>query len=293
MHSGPMDGKLAVVTGGNSGIGRAAAEGLARQGAHVVIACRNGSTAAETAKTLTAATGRAVEVVPLDLADLDSVRAAAAEILGRWDRLDVLVNNAGLARTRRGVTKQGFETTFGVNYLGHVLLTELLLDRLRASAPSRIVMVGAHAHHLVRSGLDFGDLQSERSYRTMLAYGRSKLAAMYYTTALAERLDGSGVTVNGMHPGVVNTNFAVSLGATPVTRRLLTSAYAVARHFMRSPEKGADTVVWLASSPEAEGVTGGYFVDRKPAEVSQAARDRDAARRLWTETERMLASGHP
>lgn len=288
-----MDGKLAVVTGGNSGIGRATAEALARQGAHVVIACRNQTTAAETAKAVAASTGRTVEVVRLDLADLDSVRAAAAEILDRWDRLDVLVNNAGLARTRRGVTKQGFETNFGVNYLGHVLLTELLLDRLRASAPSRIVMVGAHAHHLARSGLDFDDLQSQRSYRTMLAYGRSKLAAMYYTTELAERLDGSGVTVNGMHPGVVNTNFAISLGSTPVSRRLLTSAYAVARHLMRSPERGADTVVWLASSPQVEGVSGGYFVDREQAEVSPAARDRGAARRLGEVTQRLLADGRP
>jgi NAD(P)-dependent dehydrogenase (short-subunit alcohol dehydrogenase family) len=291
--SAPMDGKLAVITGGNSGIGRATAEGLARQGAHVVIACRNGSTAAETAKAITAATGRTVDTVRLDLADLDSVREAAAEILRRWDRLDVLVNNAGLARTRRGVTKQGFETAFGVNYLGHVLLTDLLLDRLWASAPSRIVFVGAHAHHLARSGLDFGDLQSERSYRTMLAYGRSKLAAMYYTADLAERLDGSGVTVNGTHPGVVNTNFAISLGSGPVTRRVLTSVYALVRRFMRTPEQGADTVVWLASSPDADGVTGGYFVDRKPATVSSAARDRDAARRLREMTERMLADGHP
>jgi len=288
-----MDGKLAVITGGNSGIGRAAAEALARQGAHVVLACRNETTAAQAAKEITAATGQAVDTVRLDLADLESVRAAAAEIRDRWDRLDILVNNAGLARTRRGVTKQGFETTFGVNYLGHVLLTELLLDRLRASPPSRIVMVGAHAHHLARSGLDFGDLQSARSYRTMLAYGRSKLAAMYYTTELAERLGDSGVTVNGMHPGVVNTNFAISLSSGPVSRRLLTSAYAVARHLMRTPQQGADTVVWLASSPDAEGVTGGYFVDRKQAAVSGAARDRDAAQRLRAETERMLADGHP
>lgn len=288
-----MDGKLAVVTGGNSGIGRATAQGLARQGAHVVLACRNETTAARTAKTLTDATKKNVDTVRLDLADLDSVRDAAAEILRRWDRLDVLVNNAGLARTKRGVTAQGFETTFGVNYLGHVLLTELLLDRLRACAPSRIVMVGAHAHHLVRDGLDFDDLQSRRSYRTMLAYGRSKLASMYYTTELAQRLDGSGVTVNGMHPGVVNTNFAISLGAGPVSKRVLTSLYAVARHFMRSPERGADTVVWLATSPEVDGLTGGYFVDRKPAAVSRAAQDRDASRRLWDETQRMLASGHP
>jgi NAD(P)-dependent dehydrogenase (short-subunit alcohol dehydrogenase family) len=144
-----MDGKLAVITGGNSGIGRATAEALARQGVHVVIACRN-ETTAEAAKEITVATGRTVDTVLLDLADLESVRDAAAEIRDRWDRLDVLVKDVGLARTRRGVTKQGFETTFGMNYLGHVLLTELLLDRLRASAPSRIVMVGADAARRLR-----------------------------------------------------------------------------------------------------------------------------------------------
>ena len=288
-----MDGTVAVVTGGNSGIGRAIAEGLATQGAHVVIACRNGVTAAETAKALTAATGRPVDTVSLDLADLDSVREAAAEICSRWDRLDVLVNNAGLACSGRSVTKQGFETTFGVNYLGHVLLTELLLDRLRASAPSRIVMVGAHLHHLLRSGLDFDDLQSQRSYNTWIAYARSKLAAMHYTAVLAGRLDGSGVTVNGMHPGVVNTSFAAGLGTTPLTRRALAAVYAVVRHLMRSPARGADTAVWLATSPDVGGVTGGYFVDRKPGKISNAARDAGAAKRLWAETERMLADGRP
>lgn len=303
--NGSMDGRVAVVTGGNAGIGRALAEGLARQGSKVIIACRNGLTAADTAQALTAATGRTVETVSLDLADLDSVREAAAEILSRWDRLDVLANNAGLVRSERGVTRQGFETTFGVNYIGHVLLTELLLDRLKASAApadgaepqgsasSRIVWTGAHMHYILRSGLTFDDLQSERSYRAWTVYARSKLAAMYYAAELAERLEGSGVTVNTTHPGVVATNLAGSLGGTPVTRRVMASAYALAGRFMRTPAQGADTPLWLATSPDVEGATGGYYIDRKPARISAAARDRAASKRLWAETERMLADGRP
>jgi NAD(P)-dependent dehydrogenase (short-subunit alcohol dehydrogenase family) len=284
-----MSGKVVVITGGNSGIGRAAAEGLARLGAHVVLACRDESKAAQAAEAITSVTAATVDTVHLDLADLASVRDAAAEILGRWDRLDALINNAGLIARERSVTRDGFETTFAVNHLGNALLTELLLDRLRASAPSRIVMVSAHIHRIARSGLDFGDLQSARRYSPWLVYARSKLANIYFADELARRLRGSGVTVNAVHPGAVATSLIRDWNPGPLGN----AALALFRPLAHTPEQGADTVVWLASSAQVESVTGGYFINRKPARLSRAARDRLAAGRLWEETERMLANGRP
>lgn len=281
-----MDGKLVVITGGNSGIGHAAAEALARMSAHVVLACRNEAKGSEAAMAITTATGRKVDMVRLDLADLASVREAADEILRRWDRLDVLINNAGLILRRRSVTKDGFEAVFATNHLGHALLTQLLLDRLRTNAPSRIVVVAAGLHRVARSGLDFEDLQSTRRYHSILVYARSKLANIYFTQELARRLECSGVTVNAVHPGGVATGF----GRDQYGGRLGKVVSTLLDRILRKPEKGADTVVWLASSPDIEGVTGGYFADRKPATLSRAARDIAAARRLWDETERMLAT---
>jgi NAD(P)-dependent dehydrogenase (short-subunit alcohol dehydrogenase family) len=225
--------------------------------------------------------------MPLDLASFRSIRSFAADALDRFDHLDVLVNNAGLILYRRAETQEGFEETFGVNHLGHFLLTDLLLERLRAGAPSRVVVVSSGAHKGARRGLDFDDLQSERKYKWAKAYSKSKLANIYFTRELARRLDGTGVTVNALHPGFVRSEFG--RGGD------LGGIYGwgikyVASPFAISPEKGARTTIYLASSPEVADVSGGYFFKSKPATPSAVAQDDDAASRLWDASEKLVAS---
>jgi NAD(P)-dependent dehydrogenase (short-subunit alcohol dehydrogenase family) len=268
-----MHGKLCLVTGANSGIGRATAMALARQGAGVLMVCRDHergeSARAEIAR---AARESDVQLLIADLASQQSIRELSATIHDRFARLDVLVNNAGAFMQKRATTVDGLETTFAVNHLAYFLLTDLLLDLLRAPAPARIVNVSSGAH--LRAHIDFNDLQNERGYNGWRAYGRSKLANVLFTYALARRLEDSGITVNAVHPGVVATNFGRSSGFVRFGMR------AVSRFFL-SPEEGADTVVYLATSPEVEGVTGTYFVKRKPARTSPEARDREIQERLW------------
>src|SRR5580658_9074088 len=203
MHMGmDMQGKVVVITGSNIGIGLETAVGVSAEGATTVLACRNQIKATAAATDVKARSGNQdVHVVALDLADLTSVQQAAADILSRWDRLDVLVNNAGGTWSERAVTAQGFEQTFGVNHLGHFLLTLLLLDRLKASAPARVINLTSVGHHMAYRGMRFEDLQSEKGYAAMEAYGRSKLANILFTRELSKRMSGSGVTVNAVHPG--------------------------------------------------------------------------------------------
>lgn len=280
-----MDGKVVVITGGNAGIGKEAAVGLAARGADVVITARNaakGQAALDEIKRRSGS-GR-VEVMALDLADFASIRAFAAELLARYDRLDVLLENAGLVQSKRTTTAQGFETTFGVNHIGHFLLTDLLLDRLKASAPSRVVIVASGAHKSVRRGLDFDDLQMEGHYG-LSVYSRTKLANVYFARELARRLTGTGVTVNALHPGFVASNF----GRDGDTGLLMSVGIRIARPFAISAAKGARTSIYLASSPEVEGVTRKYFSKCKPASISKTAQDDHAGRRLWEATEKLVA----
>jgi NAD(P)-dependent dehydrogenase (short-subunit alcohol dehydrogenase family) len=202
------------------------------------------------------------------------VRAIAAALLERCERLDVLVNTAGLVNLRRSVTPDGIETTFAVNHLACFLLTGLLLERLRATPGARIVNVASDAHRFVR-GMNWDDLGHERRYRAMRVYGHSKLANLLFTLELARRLEGSGATANSVHPGAVGTGLATNNGA------LGRVVMALLRPFFRTPERGAETAIWLASAPELGGVTGGYFFDRRAHQSSPAARDPAAARRLW------------
>src|ERR1700722_2087612 len=213
-----MQGKVVVVTGSNVGIGLETAVGVAAQGATTVLACRNQAKAEAAAREGTQRTWNDdVHVVSLDLADLASVHKAAEEVRTRWGRLDVLVNNAGGTWSARQETAQGFEHTFGVNHLGHFYLTNLLLDRLRAGAPSRVINLTSVGHHAARHGMRFDDLQSERHYEAMEAYCRSKLANVLFTRQLATRLDAesnsaggpAAVTVNAAHPGPVRSSFRV------------------------------------------------------------------------------------
>jgi NAD(P)-dependent dehydrogenase (short-subunit alcohol dehydrogenase family) len=282
-----MAGKLVVITGGNAGIGKATAVSLASLGGRVVITSRNAERGRTAVEEIRDRSGNdAVEVMALDLASFRSIRSFATDVLDRFDRIDVLVNNAGLMLRRRAETEDGFEQTFGVNHLGHFLLTAMLLDRLRAGAPARVVVVASHAHKFIRRGLDFDDLQSERRYRWMNAYSKSKLANISFTRELARRLDGTGVTVNSLHPGFVRSE----LGRGGDLGGIYGWGSYIARPFAISSTKGARTSVYLASSPEVEGVSGGYFYKCKPAAPSKVAQDAAAARRLWETSEKLVAS---
>jgi NAD(P)-dependent dehydrogenase (short-subunit alcohol dehydrogenase family) len=281
-----MAGKTAVVTGANSGIGKATAAALAGAGARTFVAARNQTTGADAVADIRRSTGSdAVELSVFDLADLDSVRKGAADLLDRCDRIDVLVNNAGLVLSERSETKDGFEATFAINHLGPFLLTTLLLDRITASAPARIVNVASTAHRSARRGLDFDDLQSTRHYAGMQVYGKSKLANILFTTELARRLQGTGVTVNAVHPGTVATGFARDGDAKGV----LAFGVKLIKPFVLTPEKGARTSVYVATSPEVAQVTGAYFVKCKQAKPSHAALDEAAAARLWAASEQLVS----
>ena len=287
-----MQGNVVVVTGANVGIGLETAVGVAALGATTVLACRNRAKADAAAKEVTQRTWNDdVHVVSLDLADLASVRKATEEVLSRWDRLDVLVNNAGGTWSARQLTAQGIEYTFGVNHLGHFYLTNLLLDRLRTAASSRIINVTSVGHHAARRGMRFDDLQSERRYEGMEAYCRSKLANILFTRELAKRLGGGGsatptVTVNAAHPGPVRSSF----GMDGDLHGFMNFGLRLVRPFEISPKRGAKTSLHLATSPDVAGQTGMYWVRSKPGHMSRQARNDVAAVRLWDESEQLLAS---
>ncbi len=281
-----MSGKTVVITGGNSGIGKATAVAFAKAGGRVVITARDAARGQRAVADISAASGsQHVELVVFDLSDLASVRSGAAEILERCPRIDVLINNAGLVLSYRLLSVDGFEATFATNHLGPFLLTELLLDRIKASAPARIVNVASTAHKGARRGLNFDDLQFEHGYSAMTSYSASKLENIYFTTELARRLSGTGVTVNSLHPGTVRTGY----GRDGDTGGALGFGIKIAAPFFLSPEKGARTSVYLASSPDVATVSGKYFAKCKARTPSKAARDEAAAARLWEVSERLVA----
>jgi NAD(P)-dependent dehydrogenase (short-subunit alcohol dehydrogenase family) len=282
-----MQGKVVVVTGSNIGIGLETAVGVAQQGATTILACRNQAKAEVAAKEVTQRTWNDnVHMVALDLADLASVRKAAEEITNRWDRLDVLVNNAGGTWSQRQHTEQDFEYTFGVNHLGHFYLTNLLLERLQASAPARVVNLTSVGHHAAFGGMRFDDLQSEKSYEGMEVYCRSKLANLLFTRQLAKRLEGSGVTANAVHPGPVRSGFGMDGDLTGV----MGFGMRLVRPFEIGPRRGAKTSIYVATSPAVADKTGMYWVRSKPGHMSRHAKDDAAAQRLWDESERLLAT---
>jgi|GEM_PF-56921 len=286
MDVADMTGKTVVITGGNSGIGLETAVALARAGAKTVITARDPDRGDAALTDIRRRSGNnEVDVVVFDLASLASIRVGATRILGRCDRIDVLVNNAGLVLSERRETEDGFEATFAVNHLGAFLLTQLLLHRIKASAPARVVNVSSTAHRSARRGLAFDDLQSRRGYRGMQVYARSKLANIYFTTELARRLTGTGVTVTCLHPGTVATGFARDGDASG----LLAFGVKVIKPFILTAEQGARTSVYLASCPEVAEVTGQYFMRRKARRPSRSARDAAAAHRLWEVSEALVA----
>jgi len=260
-----LDGKEIVITGGTDGIGKVTARELAKLGASVTIVARNATKAQQVVKELRAAAGHErVGFVRADLASLKGVRGAAETIRGRLKRLDVLINNAGAMFGRRELTEDGIERTFALNHLAYFLMTNLLLDMLKTSAPSRIVNVSSAAHNGAK--LDMDDLQGAKSYSGWRAYQASKLANIYFTYELARRLNGSKVTVNCLHPGFVASRFGSNNGG--VTRALFGVAKTL---FAISEANGARTSVYLASSPDVDGVTGKYFASRRAVKSSAAS----------------------
>jgi len=279
-HSGSVKRKTCVVTGANSGIGKEIARGMAAEGSRVLMVARDQERGEAARAEVAASTGNgAVELLVCDLSSQRQVRELSATILGRCDRLDVLINNAGLTLGERILTEDGIETTFAVNHLAPFLLTALLREQLGTSAPARVVTVASDAHR--GAEIDFDDPPGERGYSGWRAYSQSKLANILFTIELAGRLRGTGVTATCLHPGVVRTGFGRQGPA------LIRFGTKIAGLFFLSPEKGADTAVWLASSPEVEGASGGYYEKRRLAKPSSAARDSAAATRLWELSEQL------
>jgi len=275
-----MNGKVALITGGTGGIGKAAATALAGLGAEVVVVGRNAERGEVAVAEIREKSGN--DGVSLLLADLSvqaEVRKLAEDFGDRHDRLDVLVNNAGLVLSERNETPDGIEVQFAINHLAPFLLTNMLTDLLKKSAPSRVVTVSSEAQRWGK--MDFDDLQSKKRYRGFPVYGMTKLANVMFTFELAERLRGTGVTANCMHPGSVNTGFAQN------NRGPASLAFRLFKPFMRSPEQGADTLVYLAASPAVEGMTGKYVSDRKVTAASPIAYDETARKMLWEESERL------
>jgi NAD(P)-dependent dehydrogenase (short-subunit alcohol dehydrogenase family) len=252
-------------------------------GARLFIVARDPGRAGETRAEIARATPSAdVRVLQADLASQADVRRAAAEFLATGESLHILLNNAGVMQLRRSETADGIETTFAVNHLAYFLLTNLLLERIRQSAPARIVNVASDVHRM-GGALDFDDLGSARRYSAMAVYGRSKLANVLFTRELARRLAGSGVTVNCLHPGVVRTGLGQNNDAPLL--KLLTN---LARPFFRSPERGAETSIWACTAPELEGVTGAYFANRRVQTPHRHALDDVAASRLWDASAKLV-----
>jgi len=285
MDVADMTGKTVVITGANSGIGLETAVELARAGATTVITARDRARGEAAVADIRARAGHnRVDVVLFDLGDIASVKQGAQAILERCDRIDVLVNNAGVVLSDRRETPDGFEATFAVNHLGPFVLTELLLERITSSAPARIVNVASTAHKGARKGLDFDDLQSTRRYSAMQVYSKSKLANIYFTTELARRLEGTGVTANSLHPGTVATKY----GRDGDSSGVLAFGLKVIKPFILTAAQGARTSVYLASSPEVASVTGQYFVKCKARKPSAVAQDDEAAARLWKMSEELV-----
>jgi NAD(P)-dependent dehydrogenase (short-subunit alcohol dehydrogenase family) len=280
--------RVCVITGGTDGIGKAAAHVLAAQGARLLVHGRDPDKGARAVAELESRSGNpAIEFLQADFGSLADVRRLAAAVMERTPRVDVLINNAGSIYTKRALSQDGHEKTFAVNHLASFLLTHLLLDTLKSSQPSRIVTTASNAH--LGAKISFDDLLAGRKYSPMGAYATSKLANVLFTRALAKRLEGTGVTATCVHPGFVRTNF----GRNNEIPALLKPILALIARFARTPEKGAETVVYLASSPEVQGASGGYYFDCKAARVSPAAEDDDAAERLWRSSEQLVGIASP
>jgi len=274
-----VTGKTVVITGGTSGIGQVAAEELAGMGARIVLVARDRARGEAALARLRGIANRQHRVYYADLSQLAEMKQVGHEIAAEEPRIDVLINNAGGLFSRRQVTKDGLEMTFATNHLSYFVLTQILRERLAASAPARVVSTSSHAHR--RGKLDFADLQMERNYSGLGAYGRSKLCNILFTRELARRLAGSGVTANCLHPGFVNTRFGDQ--NTGVGSMI----FGFMKKFALSPEQGAETIVYLASSDVPAVVSGEYFYKCQVTAPTKAGQDDGAGKRLWEESEKL------
>lgn len=275
--------KVCLVTGANAGLGKITARELAKMGATVVMVARSKARGEAALAEVQQSSGSSdVHLMLADLSSQASIRELAKTFKASYDQLHVLVNNAGAYFNDRQVSADGLEMTFALNHLGYFLLTDLLLDMLKASAPARIVNVSSNAH--MNGRINFDDLQAEQKYRSFAAYSHSKLANVLFTYELARRLEGSGVTANTLHPGAVATHFGQGKGLMGWVVKLF-------RPFFLTPEQGAETQIYLASSPEVEGVSGRYFVKKKAAKSSKISYDTAVAQRLWQVSEELVSMG--
>lgn len=279
-----IEDKHVLITGGNSGIGKATAEELARRGARVMITARDPARGAVAAADIEAATGDEVEVGVLDLSRLESVREFAQQYVADHARLDVLINNAGVMTGKRLATEDGFEWTLAVNYLGPFLLTNLLTSLLMSSAPSRIINVGSENYRTVKQGLNLEDLQMTEGFSPSRAYAASKMANILFTVELERRLGASGVTADVLHPGVVATSF----GRSEESSKRMGWMMSGLKPFLRKPAQGARTSVFLATADRETLETGLYWSDEKPKDPIPPAVDPDVAQRLWSESARLV-----
>jgi NAD(P)-dependent dehydrogenase (short-subunit alcohol dehydrogenase family) len=281
-----MQGKRVLITGANSGIGKEAAVALAAQGAQIVMLCRSRQRAeAALAEIIQRSGNDQIEIVLADFASLASVAQAAETINQRYQRIDVLLNNAGAYFSTRETSQDGYEMTFAVNHLAPFLLTKLLLPTLEASTPARIINVSSDAHRF--TGMNFKQLHNPSRYQGLIVYSRSKLANVLFTYALAEQLKDRNITVNALHPGVIASNFAA--GGSDVFAFIIESV----RRFMITPEQGAQTSIYLASSPEVAQTTGKYFEKSKERRSSAASYDRASQQQLWQLSEELIAAKLP
>lgn len=268
-----MIGKICMITGSNSGIGKATALGLAEMGATIIMVCRKKERGESAMKEIVEKTGNSsIDLFITDLASQIAIRDLVNDFKNKYKNLHVLINNAGIVLHKRKLTVDGIEANFAVNYLAPFLLSNLLIDVLNVSAPARIINIVSGLH--ASASLDFNDLQNEKKYRAFPAYNKSKLALVLFTYELAKRINDTGVTVNCIHPGVVRTNLGHDL---PLYYRWATV-------FFRPPEKGAETPIYLASSYEVEGISGKYFKNKKQIESSKESYDESIAERLWDES---------
>ncbi len=280
-----MTGKVCIVTGGNSGIGKEAAKGLVALGADVVIICRDRTKGEAALSEIRQAGKGSAELIVADISSLSQVRAGVDEFERTHRRLDVLVNNAGVILTKRIVTADGYEQTFATNHLGHFLLTDLLMDTIKKSSPSRIINLTSQAHRGAR--IDFEDIQGEKHYSAYKAYSQSKMANVLFTYELAKKLEGTGVTVNCLHPGVVRTGFGHDTGG------LLSMIISIGSPFFISAKRSAKAVVYLASSPDLVTTSGKFFSKSKEAKSSRESYDEEAAKRLWDVSEKLTGTPFP